>query len=196
MVTFSILCRLMCELLVESKYHVGIRRESAIKLEVIMKRWVISVLCAVALLTGGIFYPAKSNAEVSVNVTIPLPGLVITAPPAMVVIPGTYVYFPPDVDANIFFYHGYWYRPHRGRWYVSAEYNGPWGYITINRVPSVLFNLPHSYRHVPPGCNPMPYGMVKRNWRTWEEGRHWDGYEDENPHAGHGMGRGMGMGMH
>ncbi len=161
-----------------------------------MKRWVIVVLCAVALLTGGIFYPTKSKAEVSVNVMIPLPGLVITAPPAMVVIPGTYAYFPPDVEADIFFYHGYWYRPYRGQWFISAEYSGPWGSIAINRVPGVLINLPPYYRQVPPSYMRMPYGMVRKNWRTWEEERYWDRYDDENPHSGHGMGRGMGMGMH
>ncbi len=170
-----------------------------------MKRWVIVVLCAVSLLAGGILYPTKSNAEVNVNVTIPLPGLIITAPPAMVVIPGTYAYFAPDVGADIFFYHGYWYRPYEGRWYVSAEYNGPWGYIAINRVPSVLINLPPSYRHVPIGCNPMPYGMVKRNWQTWENERYWDNYGRRGrgdydgdgyamSHRGHGLGHGMGMG--
>lgn len=170
-----------------------------------MKRWVIMVLCAVALLKGGILYPTKSNAEVNVNVTIPLPGPVITAPPAMVVIPGTYAYFAPDVRADIFFYHGYWYRPYEGRWYVSAVYNGHWGYIAINRVPSVLINLPPSYRHVPRGYNPIPYGMVKRNWRTWENERYWDNYERRRrggydgdghamSHGGHGMGHGIGLG--
>ncbi len=169
-----------------------------------MKRLVIVALCAVALLAGEI-YPTKSNAEVSINVTIPLPGLVITSPPAMAVIPGTYAYFAPDVEANIFFYHGYWYRPYEGRWYVSAEYSGPWGYIAINRVPSVLINIPPSYRHVPPRYKPMPYGMVKRNWRTWENERYWDNYERRGrgdydgggygmPHGGHGMEHNMGMG--
>ncbi len=171
-----------------------------------MKRMTVS-LCVVALLSGGALYPIKSNAGVNVNISIPLPGLVITAPPVMAVIPGTYAYFAPDVEADIFFYHGYWYRPYEGRWYVSAEYNGPWGYIAVNRVPSFLINVPPSYRHVAPGYGPIPYGMVKRNWRTWENERYWDSYErrgredyDGDGYArqrrGHGMGMGMGMGRH
>ncbi|HAM50502.1 MAG TPA: hypothetical protein DCP92_07315 [Nitrospiraceae bacterium] len=146
------------------------------------------------MLISGLSFPAKSNAEVSVNINIPLPGLVVGAPPAMVVIPGTCAYYPPDVDANIFFYRGYWYRPYGGHWFISAEYNGPWGSIAINSVPRVLINLPPSYRRIPPYYKRMPYGMVRKHWRTWEEERHWDRYEDENPRGGHGMGRGMGMG--
>jgi len=65
-------------------------------------------------LVFGLFTPAMSSAEVNINIDIPLPGLVIPAPPALVVIPGTYVYYPPDVQTDIFFYHGYWYRPYRG----------------------------------------------------------------------------------
>ncbi len=155
----------------------------------------------------GFYFPTKANAEVSVNINIPLPGLIISTPPAMMVIPGTYAYFAPDVDADIFFYHGYWYRPYRGQWFMSAEYNGPWGSIAVQRVPGVLINLPSNYRRVPPHYERMPYGMVRENWRTWEDERHWDHYDrkrdagnyngngDANPRGGHGMGRGMGMGM-
>jgi len=155
---------------------------------------------------AGVFFSTRADAEVSVNINIPLPGLSIGAPPAMVVIPGTYAYFAPDVDADIFFYHGYWYRPYGGQWYLSAEYSGPWGSIAIRSVPGVLINLSSHYRQVPPQYKRMPYGMVMKNWRTWEEERHWDnyererdiedsrGYEDRNIYGGHGMGRGMGMG--
>jgi len=42
------------------------------------------------------------------------------------VIPGTYVYVVPDINTEILFYHGYWYRPSAGRWYWARTYNGPW----------------------------------------------------------------------
>ena len=77
-------------------------------------------------LVFGLFNPGTSTAGVNVNISIPLPGLVIPAPPALFVIPGTYVYYPPDVNVDIFFYHGYWYRPYRGGWYIANGYNGPW----------------------------------------------------------------------
>lgn len=171
-----------------------------------MKRWIVVALCVGILSVLAVIAPEGGNAGVNINVTIPLPGLVISAPPAMVVIPGTYVYYPPDVDVDIFFYDGYWYRPYRGQWFIAAEYNGPWGSIAIQRVSDVLVNLPPHYRHVPPGYERMPYGMVKRNWRAWENERHWDNDENRRghadydgdgyarPHRRRGRGRGMGMG--
>ncbi len=163
-----------------------------------MKRFAGVVMGAAALLTMMILYPGTSSAGVNLSVTIPLPGLVFTAPPAMVAIPGTYAYFAPDVEADIFFYHGYWYRPYGGRWYVSAGFNGPWGYIGVNRVPHALIDLPPSYRRVPPGYERVPYGMVSRNWQTWERERYWDNHggrgEYARPHRGHGMAMGMGRG--
>ncbi len=163
-----------------------------------MKIKFLTVFCVGILLSiPSLFSPAVADAGVNVDISIPLPGLVFAGPPAMMVIPGTYAYFAPDVEADVFFYRGYWYRPSRGRWYVSVEYTGPWGSVAIGQVPPVLINLPASYRRVPPGYTRMPYGMVRRNWRTWEEERYWDRYEDGymRPRGGHGMGRGMGMGM-
>ncbi len=125
----------------------------------------------IAVLYGVIMVPA-SRAEVNVNINIPLPGLVIPAAPSLVVVPGTYVYYPPDVDADIFFYHGYWYRPFRGGWYVANDYNGPWR--VSRRIPLAVRNVPPGHRHLPPEYEPMPYGQVKKNWRTWEDERHWE----------------------
>ncbi len=121
-------------------------------------------------------YPAAGNAEVNINIGVnaPLPALVIPAPPAVVVIPGTYAYFAPDIDVDIFFFQGYWYRPYGGRWYRSSDYNGHWGHIPGDRVPPVLLNLPHDYRHMPSGHQRIPYGHLKNNWKTWERDRHWD----------------------
>jgi hypothetical protein len=151
-----------------------------------------SLLCAFGVgtfLLFGLFTPATSNAEVNVNVSIPLPGLVIPAPPALIVIPGTYVYYPPDVQADIFFYHGYWYRPYRGGWYIGNGYNGPWRTVGRGRVPHALINVPPTYRRIPPGHERMSHDMVQRNWRTWEKERHWD-----KPRGEHGGPRHEGRG--
>ncbi len=73
------------------------------------------------------FYPAKGSAEVdvSINIGLPLPAIVLSASPAVVMIPGTPVYYDPDIEVDIFFYHGYWYRLDRQHWYRSGHYNGP-----------------------------------------------------------------------
>ena len=57
------------------------------------------------------------GSRVDVGVSIPLPpAIVFGAPPQLVVIPETYVYVDPDVDVDIFFYGGWWWRPWEGRW--------------------------------------------------------------------------------
>ncbi len=138
--------------------------------------------------------PISGFAGVNVNVGVnaPLPPLPVPAPPPLIPISGSYVYFAPDVDVDIIFYRGSWYRPHEGRWYRAAEYNGSWRPIPHGRVPAALINLPHGYRNMP-GHARIPYGQVKKNWRTWERERHWDRHEKRNRHEG-GSGRDNGRG--
>jgi hypothetical protein len=126
-----------------------------------------------ALLLG---FSGQSMAGIHIDVNIPLPPFfVFSAPPQLVVIPGTYVYYCPDVDFNIFFYGGYWYRPYEGYWYRSASYGGPWGYIAS--PPSVLLSLPGDYRIITRGERRIPYGELHRNWRVWQRDRYWEHHD-------------------
>jgi len=138
------------------------------------KQKLAPLVIATILWMLGVGIPVPGNAGVNVDITIPLPGLVISAPPAMIVMPGTNVYYPPDVTADIFFYHGYWYRPYRGHWFISSGYNGPWGGIAIGRVPRPLLGIPPHFRHAAPGYERVPYGVMRNNWRAWERDRHWE----------------------
>lgn len=142
-----------------------------------MKRSVVYllILASAMIVSGG---PSVASAEVNVNIGIgvPLPALVFPAPPALVVIPGTYVYSVVDIDQDVYFYQGFWYRPHGGVWYRAREHSGPWG--RISAVPPAVMHVPPDYRrHIPPGHEHMPYGHVKKNWRSWERDRHWDRHE-------------------
>jgi len=93
-----------------------------------MKKHTFIALCIGSVLPMFTFFsPVLTHAEVNVSVQVGLPPLVIPAPPGLVVIPNTYVYYPPDQNMDIFFYHGYWYRPHHGYWYRARHYNGPVG---------------------------------------------------------------------
>jgi hypothetical protein len=136
-----------------------------------MKQKILVTFASSLILSAMIFCPVASNAGLP---RPPLPPLVIPAPPPVFLIPGTYAYFAPDVDADLFFYGGFWYRPYGGRWYRAPHYRGPWGFVGMRRVPGVLINLPPGYRNVPPGHERIPYGHLKRNWKTWERERHWD----------------------
>ncbi len=116
---------------------------------------------------------AAAGVEVNINIGPP-PRYVIPAPPPVIVIPGTYVYAVPDIDVDILFYGGYWYRPYQDHWFRSRSYNGPWVYLATPQVPRVLINLPPDYRRPPPGYHRIPYGQFKKNWGGWERERHWD----------------------
>lgn len=131
-----------------------------------------AVIGAMLLVLTG--FSAQSDARVDVNIGINIPAFRFSAPPHLVVIPGTYVYTVPDVDVDILFYRGYWYRPYEGRWYRAGSYNGPWIYIQPARVPRVFFDLPADYRAFPPEHRRIPYGEFNRNWKRWERDRYWD----------------------
>jgi hypothetical protein len=113
-------------------------------------------------------------AEVNVNIGIGVPPVVIPAPPAVVLIPATYVYFVPDISADIFFYHGYWYRPHHGDYYRATSYNGPWVTLAHSAVPKAIMYVPADFRRVPPGHQKIQHADLMKHWDTWEKEKHWD----------------------
>jgi len=147
------------------------------------KHALVAIGIGSALLMFSLVSPPISIAEVNVHVDVALPPLIIPAPPGMVVIPGSNVYFAPDVEADVFFYHGYWYRPHHGHWYRSSSYRGPWGPIVITRVPRAVIAVPPGFRQGPM-YERVPYRDVRKNWRTWERDRYWEKRRHGGEHRG------------
>jgi hypothetical protein len=135
-----------------------------------MRRISMFLLAAVLLLSAVVLVPLDASARVPLP---PLPPPIpFPVPPIVAVIPGTYVYFAPDVEADILFYSGWWYRPFEDRWYRAKSYNGPWKHIRRGLVPAPLIGLPGDYRH---GVihDRIEYDHLHRNWRSWERDRHW-----------------------
>jgi hypothetical protein len=105
---------------------------------------------------GGIVLSATvalaQDVEINIGLgTPPLAPLVITTPPQLVVVPGTSVYYAPDVGANYFFYRGRYYTVANHIWSTARVYNGPWVVIQIGKVPSAVRSVPVEYYKVPPG---------------------------------------------
>jgi len=162
------------KLFFRQRVEVTIECDSLIKTrkEALMKRRSLISLLIVPLLlvTAGI-----SLAGVNVNVNIGLPPVyTFPGPPELVVIPNTYVYYPPLVDLDIVFYHGYWYRPYNGYWYRGSGYNGPWHHIGRERVPRYIINLPPDYRRMYHDYPRIPHHYVHSNWNRWERERYWN----------------------
>ena len=133
-----------------------------------MKRIVVSAVLFLLVLSLPVF------AGVSVDVSVSLPRIELRVPPVLVVVPGTYVYAAPDVEADIVFYQGFWWRPYSGNWYRSHEYNGAWVAMPAHSVPVPVRNLPPNWKQVPPGHERLPYGEVRQNWPVWEREKRWE----------------------
>ncbi len=150
------------------------------------KLWTALIGASLLILTG---FAGQSSAGVNIGIGIAVPPpFVVAAPPPVVVIPGTYVYGVPDPAVNIFFYHGYWWRPYEGHWYRSSRYDGSWAYVHTERVPRAVIDLPPDYRRHYADGRRISNDDLRRNWRGWEKERHWDKHEDRHDHGNHGEG--------
>jgi hypothetical protein len=134
---------------------------------------------ALATLACGLLAAAAwADVDVNVNVNVGLPVLKVGPDPIMAVVPGTYVYFVADLDGDLFFYQGYWWRAHNGRWHRSAAAGGPW--VFFKAVPHPLLNLPPGWRKLPPGHARFKYAELKKNWKQWEKEKRWDKKDGPN----------------
>lgn len=126
--------------------------------------------------------PMPTIARVDIGISISLPPLIVFAgPPDVVVLPETNVYVVPDLDEDIYFYSGWWWRPWQGRWYRSRRYNAGWVYY--QSVPSFYVRIPSEWRNDYRerrwrghewNYQPIPHREVQKNWRTWEKNKHWE----------------------
>ena len=137
-----------------------------------------SILLALALAA-----PISAMAEVNISIGFPLPPpVVFPAPPEVIVVPDAYgVYAVPDIDVDIFFWNGWWWRPWEGRWYHSRYYDRGWAYYA---------NVPRFYYDVEPGWRRyyrdhdwrghrwdherIPYDRLHKHWKSWDEDRYWE----------------------
>ena len=126
--------------------------------------------------------PVPTMARVDINIGIPLPPpIIFPAPPAVIPLPDTDdVYVDPDVDADIYFWDGFWWHLWDGRWYRSPYYDRGWGYYS--GVPTFYFDVDpgwrgyyrsHDWRGHPWNYNRIPYGTFHQNWRGWHNNGRW-----------------------
>lgn len=144
-----------------------------------MKKLLLAGLTGLAMALGA---PVLATAEVGVSINISLPpALVFAAPPQLVVIPETNVYAVPDLDVDVFFYSGWWWRPWEGHWYRSRTYNSGWNHY--QKVPPFYSSVPSGWRNEYRDkrwrgqqwhSQRIPHQDVRRNWRNWEKDKHWE----------------------
>lgn len=118
------------------------------------------VLLLPMLLLGVMLHGAA--AEVSLNINIG-PPVVVGVPPAVVLVPGSRVYFVPDFNVDIFFYGGYWWSPRGDRWYRAHDHSGPWRAVSRSVVPRPVYRIPGNYRQVYAKERHIPYGQWQKD---------------------------------
>lgn len=134
------------------------------------------------LLTLALVFPLPASAQLNVNINISVPPPVtIVEPPRLVVMPETYVYVAPELDVDIFFYDGWWWRSWENRWYRSRSYSSGWVYYRYE--PVFYQDIPRDWRRSYRerrwreyhwDHQPIPYHEVEQNWRDWQERRYWE----------------------
>lgn len=129
---------------------------------------VFRCLLAGAALAAAMGFSEPALAEVSVNINLG-PPVVVVDPPHMVLVPRSQVYFDPDPRIDIFFYGGYWWSPRGDRWYRARAHNGPWGVIERRHVPRQVIGVPGDYRRRYEREKPIPYGQWKKQHRQVEK---------------------------
>jgi hypothetical protein len=118
-----------------------------------------------------------ASAQVSVGINVPGFSIGINLPvfPELVVVPGYPVYYAPRMNADYFFYDGfYWvFNVEDGQWYSSSWYNGPWVFVQPVYVPQPLLVIPFRYYRVRPAYwGGWAYDAPPRWGQHW--GRDWE----------------------
>lgn len=115
---------------------------------------------ALSLAAGALLPPAAhAGVNVNVNVGVPVPPppvIVAPAPPRVVVVPGSPVYYAPEGNVNLFIYGGRYYTFHEGHWFVGPKHNGPWTFVAVDHVPAPVVAVPVKYYRVSPAPVPGP----------------------------------------
>ncbi len=133
----------------------------------------------------------ETLAGVQIGINIGPPPIVVAAPPEVVAVPGSQVYFVPQPGIDVFFFGGYWWSPRGDRWYRANAYNGPWGVINRRNVPGPVIGVPRDYRQRYARERHIPYGEWNKAGRHGrkEEGKHEmrekDRHEQRDERSGH-----------
>jgi len=147
-----------------------------------MKKFLLGAMSMAITFVVPVLVRAEVNVGISIGIPLP-PPIVFGAPPAVVVLPDTPdVYVAPEVNVDIFFWNGWWWRPWEGRWYRSQYYDRGWAYY--NSVPRFYYDVDpgwrgyyreHDWYGHPWNYERIPYRQLQQNWKTWHDERHWQG---------------------
>ncbi len=143
-----------------------------------MKKLLFGTLFLLSLMT----VPPWATAQVSINVSIGLPPpVVFPAPPEVIVLPDTDdVYVIPNIEIDLFFWNGWWWRSWEGRWYRSRYYDRGWAYH--RHIPRFFYDVDpswrvyyrdHDWRGYHWDYKRIPEPQLRKNWNSWRSNGYW-----------------------
>ncbi|HEV8663267.1 MAG TPA: hypothetical protein VGT06_09035 [Candidatus Methylomirabilis sp.] len=89
------------------------------------------------------------------------PPVVVTETPTWVLVPGTAVYYSPEIQADVYLHSGVWYYRVNGGWFTGASHTGPWELTPVTAVPVMVTRIPPGWRATP-GPPALPPGLRKK----------------------------------
>lgn len=108
--------------------------------------------------------------------------IVFDGPPDVIVLPYTNnVYVIPDIDIDLYFWDGWWWRLWEGRWYRSSYYNRGWN--QYYNVPSFYVGIDLGWRKYYRERNwhgqrwnyeRIRSQQLQKNWKSWNNDQHWE----------------------
>ncbi|MGA2090242.1 MAG: hypothetical protein ABSH12_02120 [Endomicrobiales bacterium] len=114
------------------------------------------------VLAGSFAMTGIANAGVNIEVNLGAPVVREEAPAEVVYAPALGVYFVPDAQYDIFYFHGMWWSHRGNHWYRSPYYRNGWAIVKNWEVPRPVFNVPRDYR--------VRYGRAQHiRYRDWKE---------------------------
>jgi len=140
------------------------------------------LLLGVILLVLVSLAPGYARSEVGIRISIGLPPpITFSVPPDVIVLPDTDdVYVVPDLNVDLFFWNGWWWRPWEGRWYRSRYYDRGWVYY--RSVPKFYYDVDPEWRGYYTKRNwyghnwyyeRISHQRLQRQWQNWRNNQHW-----------------------
>jgi hypothetical protein len=108
----------------------------------VMKRFFRTVL-AVVVVALSLASAAWGEVNVGVSIGIPMPRIVLPAPPDFILSPSLGFYVAVGIPHDIYRVNRNYYLFQNDRWYRGTYYNGPWRAMNHNQLPRSLRRYNH-----------------------------------------------------
>ena len=141
--------------------------------------WIVTFLASTIVVP----VPTMAEMNISIGVSLPLPPVIeFRAAPDVIVVPeADSVYVVPDIEVELFFSDGWWWRPWEGRWYRSRYYDRGWTHYS--KVPAFYFDVDPGWRKHYRDHNwyghrwnyeRISHRRLQRDWKKWRDNRYWE----------------------